>query len=63
MKIEKINADELWNFAWTYIKTIVDTLREPFLILDKNLKILSANRMFYSFFQVSPKKYRREKGL
>lgn len=55
MNKEKINADELWNFAWTYIKTIVDTLREPFLILDKDLKILSANRMFYSFFQVFQK--------
>jgi PAS domain S-box-containing protein len=47
-----INADEVWKVAWTYIRTVVDTLREPFLILDENLKVLSANRTFYSFFQV-----------
>jgi hypothetical protein len=50
MDKDKIDAEELWNVAWTYIKTVVDSLREPFLILDQNLKILSANRMFYSFF-------------
>lgn len=55
MNKEKIDAEELWNIAWTYIKTVVDTLREPFLILDKDLKILSANRMFYSFFQTTQK--------
>jgi hypothetical protein len=50
----KINADKLWSVAWTYIKTIVDTLREPFLILGKDLRILSANRTFYLNFQVTP---------
>ncbi len=51
-----INADELWNVAWTYIKTVVDTVREPFLVLDKDLKVLSANRTFYSVFQTEVKK-------
>lgn len=46
----KINADELWNYAWTHIKTVVDTAREPFVILDKKLMVLSANKTFYSFF-------------
>lgn len=50
-----INADELWKVAWTYIRTVVDTVREPFLILDKDLRVLSANRMFYSVFQASEK--------
>ena len=49
-----LNADELWEVAWTYIRTVVDTLREPFLILDEDLKVISANRMFYTFFQVKP---------
>ncbi len=53
MNEKKINADELWEVAWTYIRTVVDTLREPFLILDQDLKILSANRTFYSVFQVT----------
>jgi len=51
---EKIDAEELWKVAWTYIQTIVDTVREPFLILDEHLKVLSANRIFYAFFQVTP---------
>jgi nitrogen-specific signal transduction histidine kinase len=49
-----IDADELWRVAWTYIQTVVDTLREPFLILDEDLKVISANRMFYALFQVAP---------
>ncbi len=51
---KKINADEVWDMAWTYIRTVVDTIRESFLILDENLLILSANRTFYSVFQVTP---------
>jgi PAS domain S-box-containing protein len=50
----KIDADELWKVAWTYIRTVVDTLREPFLILDEELRVISANRTFYAFFQVTP---------
>lgn len=50
-----INADEIWGTAWAYIKTVVDTLREPFLILDEKLLVVSANRTFYLFFQVTQK--------
>lgn len=53
MADKKIDADELWQVAWTYIRTVVDTLREPFLILDENLKVISANRTFYAVFQVT----------
>ncbi len=48
-----INADKLWEVAWTYIRTVVDTVREPFLILDKDLRVISANKTFYSVFQVT----------
>lgn len=54
MKAGEIDAEELWQVAWTYIKTIVDTLREPFLILNEDLEVISANKMFYAFFQVTP---------
>lgn len=53
MPKSKVNADELWKVAWTYIRTVVDTLREPFLILDKDLKVLSANKTFYLLFQTT----------
>ncbi len=35
-------------------ENIFNTVREPFLILDKSLKIISANRAFYKIFNASP---------
>jgi signal transduction histidine kinase/CheY-like chemotaxis protein len=37
----------------TYAQDIVDTVREPLLILDTTLRVRSANRAFYQTFQVS----------
>jgi signal transduction histidine kinase len=37
-----------------YAQDIVDTMREPLLILDATLRVRSANRAFYRTFQVSP---------
>ena len=36
-----------------YAQNIVDTVREPLLILDATLRVRSANRAFYQTFQVS----------
>ena len=33
---------------------IVNTIREPFLILDSNLNVISASPSFYTLFQVNP---------
>src|SRR6476659_7651729 len=38
-----------------YAQNIVDTVREPLLILDASLRVRSANRAFYQTFQVSAK--------
>lgn len=46
---------EFWEESWTYIRTVVDVLREPVLILDKEFKVLAANEAFYKLFQVEPK--------
>lgn len=43
---------QMWEDSWTYIKTVVDVVREPVLILDKNLYVLAANESFYRMFQV-----------
>src|SRR6188508_1600619 len=37
----------------TYAQNIVDTVREPLLILDRSLRVHSANRAFYQTFHVS----------
>ncbi len=47
--------NHLWEESWTYIKTVVDVVREPVLILDKNLRVMAANESFYRTFQVEPK--------
>lgn len=57
-KIKQIEADffgSLWEESWTYIKTVVDVMREPILILDKDFRVKAANESFYRTFQVSPK--------
>ena len=47
--------NRLWDESWTYIKTVVDVVREPVLILDKDLRVLAANESFYKTFQVEKK--------
>jgi signal transduction histidine kinase/CheY-like chemotaxis protein len=37
----------------TYAQDVVDTVREPLLILDSSLRVHSANRAFYQTFHVS----------
>jgi two-component sensor histidine kinase len=40
--------------AGTLAQAIVDTIREPLLVLDEDLRVLTASRSFYSTFQVLP---------
>ncbi len=57
-KVEPIGTDfvdHLWEKSWTYIKTVVDVVREPVLILDKDLRVMAANESFYREFQVEPR--------
>src|SRR2546423_7727876 len=43
-------VEDIQNFA----QNIVDTVREPLLMLDTTLRVQSANRAFYQTFHVSP---------
>jgi hypothetical protein len=38
----------------TLALAIVDTVREPLLVLDKDLRVLAASRSFYRTFKVAP---------
>jgi len=40
--------------ARAFAQAIVDTVREPFLVLDKDLRVLAASRSFCTAFRVSP---------
>jgi two-component system CheB/CheR fusion protein len=53
-KISKLNKDI--QLARKYADNIIDTVRESLLILDKDLKVLSANRSFYKMFNTDSEK-------
>jgi two-component sensor histidine kinase len=40
--------------AWALAQGIVDTVREPVLVLDEKLRVITASRSFYLAFKVSP---------
>jgi PAS domain-containing protein len=46
--------DRLVQDALDYADNILATMREPFLVLDRVLRIRTANRSFYENFQVTP---------
>jgi two-component system CheB/CheR fusion protein len=49
--INKLNKDI--QLAREYADNIIDTVRESLLILDKDLRVLSANRSFYKMFNTA----------
>jgi PAS domain-containing protein len=56
--LKTVGADfisRFWEESWTYIKTVVEVVREPILILDRDLRVLAANEAFYRTFQVEAK--------
>jgi two-component system CheB/CheR fusion protein len=46
----KILADETSEFT----ESIINTVREPLISLDQNLRVVNASRSFYEFFKVKP---------
>ncbi|HEX9936228.1 MAG TPA: response regulator [Longimicrobium sp.] len=50
---ERREAEAELKSVETYAQDIVDTVREPLLILDPDLRVRSANRAFYQTFRVS----------
>src|SRR3954447_20990511 len=50
---ERRRAEEELKAIGTYAQDIVDTVREPLLMLDTTLRVQSANRAFYQTFHVS----------
>lgn len=53
--LEQEFRDRMGAECWNYIKTVVDIVREPMLVLDKELNVLTANGPFYRMFQVEAK--------
>jgi PAS domain-containing protein len=61
MKKNKINPpaggdlEKSKKLALHFMKTLVEVARESFLILGPNLRVISANPIFYEIFRVTPK--------
>jgi len=49
-----IDAERAAEEVRRYVESIVETVREPLLVLDRDLKIISANRNFYRTFKATP---------
>ena len=52
---ERKKAQQIIEEARAYAENIVETMREPLIVLDTDLKVISANRSFYQTFKVDPK--------
>jgi len=50
LAVIKEASDEASEFA----ESIINTVREPLIALDQDLRVVSVNRSFYEFFQVKP---------
>ncbi len=48
-----ISAELMAEESSRYAESIVETVRDPLLVLDEDLKIISANRNFYRTFKVT----------
>jgi PAS domain-containing protein len=51
--IQKLNAVK-------YAGSIINTVREPVIIPDHDLRVITASRSFYEFFKVNPKETQRQ---
>ena len=47
-------SEQAFKLSGAFMKSIVETVREPLLVLDANMRVEMANRSFYTIFQVSP---------
>jgi len=50
LEVIKQSADEASEFA----ESIINTVREPLIALDQDLRVVTASRSFYEFFKVRP---------
>jgi PAS domain S-box-containing protein len=47
-------AEEAMNEARRFAESVIDTVQEALLVLDPDLRVISANHTFYDTFQVHP---------
>lgn len=57
---ELMDKEAMTRQALEYAENIISTVREPLIILDSDLHVVSASQFFYSTFKVSSKETERE---
>ncbi len=57
---QKVPSVDAFDVNTALARTIVDTVREPFLVLDQDLRVVAASRSFYSAFQITPEETQGE---
>jgi PAS domain S-box-containing protein len=51
---ERKRVEEIFAEAQKYTESIVETIREPLIVLTPDLRVITANHSFYGTFQVTP---------
>jgi PAS domain S-box-containing protein len=54
LETEHKQSEETLREAREYAESIVETVRQPLVVLDNNLRVVTANRCFYQTFRVMP---------
>lgn len=57
---EREEAAQLVREERAYAEAIVETVREPLIVLDQDLRVVSASRSFYETFRVAPEETEKE---
>jgi len=52
--VKPSESEESKKLALHYMETLIEVARESFLILDADLRVISANPVFYQTFRVAP---------
>lgn len=58
---ERQRAEQAIQESKAYAESIVDTVREPLVVLDAARRVKAANRAFYEMFQVAPEEARHRR--
>jgi len=61
LKINRKKAEESVKEKRAYAENIVATVREPLLLLDKEMRVISASRSFFETFKVTPEETKGER--
>ncbi|MDA3971182.1 MAG: ATP-binding protein [Desulfobulbaceae bacterium] len=49
-----MGSEELVTISSEFAESVVNTVREPLIVLDQDLRVVTVSRSFYDFFQVQP---------